>query len=183
MLSIRLFRGGKKHQPSYKIVVVDKKRAPKGGRFAAELGYLNPITKEKSLDKEKAKKWLSYGAQPSDTVYNLFVKEGIIEGSKRDVHKKSKNPPKADQPEAGKEDKTEAPVEVKENSEPSASAKATADKKAEEPKAEEPKDTSLEEEKKEESPKEGGGSSSDAKAMADKEEVKKEEVKNEKTGA
>ena len=109
MLSIRLFRGGKKHQPSYKIVVVDKKRAPKGGRFAAELGYLNPITKEKSLDKEKAKKWLSYGAQPSDTVYNLFVKEGIIEGSKRDVHKKSKNPPKADQPEAGKEDKIEAP--------------------------------------------------------------------------
>ena len=55
MLRIRLFRIGKKHQPSFKIVVVDKKRAPKGGRFVDELGFINPLTKEKSVDKEKAK--------------------------------------------------------------------------------------------------------------------------------
>ncbi|MBU3942879.1 30S ribosomal protein S16 [Patescibacteria group bacterium] len=102
MLRIRLFRGGKKHQPSYKIVVVDKDRAPRGGRFIDILGFLNPTEKTKSIDGEKAKHWISKGAQPSDTIHNLLVKEGIIKDKKRDVHKKSKNPPKADQPEAGK---------------------------------------------------------------------------------
>ena len=90
MLKIRLFRIGKKQQPSYKIVVVDKREAPKGGRFMDELGFVNPINKEKSLNKDRAKHWISKGAQPSDTVYNLFIKEGVIEGKKKDVHKKSK---------------------------------------------------------------------------------------------
>jgi len=90
MLKIRLFRIGKKQQPSYKIVVVDKREAPKGGRFMDELGFVNPISKESSLNKDKAKHWISKGAQPSDTVYNLFVKKGVIEGKKIAVHKKSK---------------------------------------------------------------------------------------------
>ena len=93
MLRIRLFRIGKKHQPSYKIVVVDRKRAPKGGRFVDIIGFLNPKTKEKKVDAEKAKYWISKGAQPSDTVHNLLVKEKIIEAKKIDVHKKSKKKP------------------------------------------------------------------------------------------
>lgn len=118
MLRIRLFRTGKKHQPSYKIVVVDKNRAPRGGRFVDELGFLNPKTKEKSINEERAKYWISQGAQPSDTVHNLFVREGIIKAPKIDVHKKSKKKPA-------------------EEAKPSASVKTSADK--EEKPAEEPK--------------------------------------------
>lgn len=107
MLKIRLFRIGKKHQPSYKIVVVDRKKAPKGGRFVDELGFLNPKTKEKSLDKEKAKHWISKGAQPSDTVHNLLIKEEVIKEKKIDVHKKSKKKAEDKKLEEKKEEKLE----------------------------------------------------------------------------
>lgn len=112
MLRIRLFRIGKKHQPSYKIVVVDKKKAPKGGRFIDVLGFLNPKEKKQKIDGEKIKYWISKGAQPSDTVHNLLVKEKIIEDKKIDVHKKSKKkekkPASAKAP-AGKEEPKEEP--------------------------------------------------------------------------
>ena len=108
MLRIRLFRTGKKHQPSYKIVVVDKKRAPKGGRFVDILGFLNPKEKKQKIDGEKAKHWISKGAQPSDTVHNLLVKEGVIKDKKIDVHKKSKKKKEDKKPEKVKEEsKTE----------------------------------------------------------------------------
>ena len=90
MLVIRLFRTGKKHQPFYKIVVTDKRNAPSGGRFVDEVGFYNPITKEKKIKAEDIKNWISKGAKPSDTVYNLLISEKVIEGKKIDVHKKSK---------------------------------------------------------------------------------------------
>mgnify|MGYP001287970640 CR=1 FL=1 len=90
MLAIRLLRVGRKHQPSYKIVVADKKNAPRGGRFRDEVGSWNPLTKQRILKAEKIKDWISKGAKPSDTVYNMLVKEKILQGPKRDVHKKSK---------------------------------------------------------------------------------------------
>ena len=90
MLVIRLFRTGKKNQSFFKIVVTDKRKASRGGRFIAEVGFLNPRTKENSLNKEKIKHWLSVGAKASDTVYNLLIKEKIIEGKKIPVHKKKK---------------------------------------------------------------------------------------------
>lgn len=92
MLVIRFFRVGKKNQPSFKIVVTDKRNAPRAGRFTEEVGFYNPVTKEKVLSKERAQYWLSKGAKPSPTVYNLLVKEGILEGKKIAVHKKSKKP-------------------------------------------------------------------------------------------
>ena len=52
MLVIRFFRVGKKNQPSFKIVVTDKKHPPKGGRFLEEVGFYNPLTKEKVLRKD-----------------------------------------------------------------------------------------------------------------------------------
>lgn len=90
MLVIRFFRTGKKHQPSFKIIVTDKRRPPKGGRFVEELGFYNPLTKEKVLKAERIKYWLSVGAKLSDTVHNLLVSEKIIEGKKIPSHK----PPK-----------------------------------------------------------------------------------------
>ncbi|MBE3592699.1 MAG: 30S ribosomal protein S16 [Thermoanaerobacter sp.] len=79
---IRLKRFGAKKRPFYRIVVADSK-SPRDGRFIDEIGYYNPIAQpaEIKIDVEKAKKWLSVGAQPSDTVKSLFKKEGIIGNS------------------------------------------------------------------------------------------------------
>ena len=90
MLRIRLFRVGKKNQPSYKIVVIDKRRPPRAGRFVEQVGFYNPLRGEKKLNSERIKYWLSVGAKPSDTVYNLLISEKIVEGKKIDVHKKPK---------------------------------------------------------------------------------------------
>jgi len=90
MLVIRLLRIGRKNQPSYKIVVTDSRRAPRGGRFVAQVGSWNPLSKQRILKKEEIKKWISKGAKPSDTVYNMLLQEKVIEGKKIDVHKKSK---------------------------------------------------------------------------------------------
>lgn len=86
MITIRLFRIGKKRQPSYKIVVTDKKNPPSGGRFIDEVGFYNPITKERSVNGEKVKYWISKGASVSDTVHNLLVTEGVLEIKKRAKH-------------------------------------------------------------------------------------------------
>lgn len=90
MLVIRLLRVGKKNQPAFKIVVVDKRRSSKSGRFLEEVGFYNPLTKEKVLKTDRIKYWLSKGVQPSPTVHNLLVKEKILEGKKKPVHKKAK---------------------------------------------------------------------------------------------
>jgi len=90
MLVIRLFRVGKKNQPFFKIVVCDKKRPPRAGRFVEELGNWNPLTKQKVLKQDRIKYWLSVGAKPSATLHNLLVSEKILEDKKIAVHKKSK---------------------------------------------------------------------------------------------
>lgn len=111
MLTIRFFRIGKKHQPFYKIVVIDKKSPPRGGRFVEEVGFFNPLTKEKSLKGERIKYWISKGAQASDTVYNLLIKEKILEGKKIDVHKKAKKKAAAETTEKPKTSEEAKPVE------------------------------------------------------------------------
>ena len=83
MLAIRLFRVGKKKQPSYKIVVTDKQNPPQGGQFIEQVGFYNPLTNEKTLKEDRIKYWLSVGAQASDTVHNMLITEKIIEGEKR----------------------------------------------------------------------------------------------------
>ena len=92
MLAIRLFRVGRKNQPSFKIVVTDRRKPPRAGRFVEEGGSWNPSTKEKAFKVERVKYWLSVGAKPSDTIFNLLVSEKIVEGKKIPVHKKSKKP-------------------------------------------------------------------------------------------
>lgn len=78
-VKIRLKRMGQKKKPFYRIVVADS-RAPRDGRFIEEIGYFNPLTEpvQFKVETEKAKQWLSNGAQPSDTVRDLFKKNGIM---------------------------------------------------------------------------------------------------------
>ena len=77
---IRLKRLGAKKAPFYRIVVADSRTA-RNGKTIEELGYYDP-TKDPvvlKVDAEAAKKWLSTGAQPSDTVKALLKKAGVIE--------------------------------------------------------------------------------------------------------
>jgi len=70
---------GAKKAPFYRIVVADS-RYPRDGRFIEEIGYYDP-TKEPSvvkLDADKAKDWMSKGAQPTDTVKVIMKKQGIL---------------------------------------------------------------------------------------------------------
>ena len=77
---IRLRRMGAKKAPFYRVVVADS-RSPRDGRFIEEIGYVNPLTNpaEVKIDAEAAKKWISQGAQPSDTVKAYLKKSGIID--------------------------------------------------------------------------------------------------------
>jgi len=85
MLTIRLQRKGKKHDPSYRVVLIDSRRAAKSGSVLEILGSYNPRAGEPQLKKEKIKEWISKGAQVSETVHNFLVNAKIIEGKKKDV--------------------------------------------------------------------------------------------------
>ncbi|PIZ90011.1 MAG: 30S ribosomal protein S16 [Candidatus Nealsonbacteria bacterium CG_4_9_14_3_um_filter_35_11] len=111
MLVIRLFRVGKKKQPSFKIVVCDKRNPSKRGNFVEEVGFYNPLTKEKVLRKERIEHWLKFGAQPSDSVYNLLIQEKILSGKKRPVYIKQKPKQEAEK-EVKKEVKKERIVDT-----------------------------------------------------------------------
>ncbi len=73
MLRIRLRRTGARHQPSYRIVVADSKK-PRDGAFVDHLGHYNPREDppEIVIDEEKARKWISQGAQPSEAVQRML---------------------------------------------------------------------------------------------------------------
>lgn len=79
MVKLRLKRMGKKGAPFYRIVAADS-RSPRDGRFIEEIGTYNPTKAEEkvTLDKELAKKWLSNGAQPTDTVRSILSHEGVL---------------------------------------------------------------------------------------------------------
>ena len=78
-VKIRLRRMGAKRAPYYRVVVADS-RYPRDGRFIEEIGTYDP-TKDPAvvnIDGEKAKKWISNGAQPTDTVKALLKKNGVL---------------------------------------------------------------------------------------------------------
>jgi len=78
-VKIRLRRMGAKKAPFYRIVVADS-RAPRDGICIDEIGYYDP-TKEPSVikvDADKAKDWMTKGAQPTDTVKKLLKIEGVL---------------------------------------------------------------------------------------------------------
>ncbi|EMD16151.1 30S ribosomal protein S16 [Eggerthia catenaformis OT 569 = DSM 20559] len=78
-VKLRLKRMGRKKAPFYRIVAADS-RMPRDGRFIEQLGTYDPSKSPAAvtLKKEEILRWLSNGAQPSDTVRNLLSKEGII---------------------------------------------------------------------------------------------------------
>jgi small subunit ribosomal protein S16 len=80
MVRIRLRRVGGKKQPSYRIVAADKE-SPRDGRFLENLGFYNPRTEPATLQMEEDRiyDWMSKGAQPSDSVKQLFRTVGLMD--------------------------------------------------------------------------------------------------------
>ncbi|MDX3900836.1 MAG: 30S ribosomal protein S16 [Sphingobium sp.] len=110
--SIRLSRGGSKKRPYYKIVVADS-RSPRDGAFIERLGSYNPLLakddeKRIVLDIERAKHWVSVGAQPTDRVARFLDALGVKERAARN------NPKKAEMGEKAKERAEERAAKIAE---------------------------------------------------------------------
>ena len=124
-LSMRLSRGGSKKRPYYRIVVADA-RSPRDGRFIEKIGTYNPLLAKDSpervkLDGERAKHWLSVGAQPTDRVLRFLDAAGIKERAARN------NPKKAEPGEKAKERAEERAEKLKAAEEAAAEASASAE--------------------------------------------------------
>jgi small subunit ribosomal protein S16 len=98
-LKLRLARGGTKKRPFYHIVVADA-RSPRDGRFIEKLGTFNPLLAKDNegrvvLNVERAKHWLSVGAQPTDRVLRFLDVAGVANREARNNPNKAKPGEKA----------------------------------------------------------------------------------------
>jgi small subunit ribosomal protein S16 len=82
MLMMRLQRVGRKNDPSYRIIVTDKRTGPKSSKHVDLLGFYNPKMGKVEIDAQKVQHWLSHGVKPSVTLHNMLVTKKIIEGKK-----------------------------------------------------------------------------------------------------
>jgi small subunit ribosomal protein S16 len=109
MVRIRLRRTGKKGQASYRVVVADSE-SPRDGRFIENIGFYNPRTDPPTIeiDAERARYWLSVGAQASDAVARLLRKIGAV--SDAAAGSVGEPTPTAVPEEAAEEDTEEEPI-------------------------------------------------------------------------
>jgi small subunit ribosomal protein S16 len=86
MLMIRLQRTGRKHEPTFRLVLTDSKNGPKSGKFIEILGSHDPRHKDLTTIKaDRIKEWMTKGVQLSGTVHNLLIEKKIIDGKKINV--------------------------------------------------------------------------------------------------
>lgn len=100
MLMIRFQRTGRRNDPAFRIVALEKTSSPKAGTYTDLLGTYNPRTKAMTVAGDRVKHWVSVGAQLSPSVSNLLISKGVIEGKKVAVVSKTnleKNKPKAEE--------------------------------------------------------------------------------------
>jgi len=135
MLSIRLSRKGKKGAPLYSLIVLEKSKDP-WGDYVEKLGTYNPRSKEAVLNQEAILSWIAKGAQPTATVHNLLVNQGVIKADKVRAGKTKPGKKKAAALEAGvkaaadAEAKAAKEAEDKKAAEEAAAVKAKADEEA-----------------------------------------------------
>lgn len=84
MLTMRLQRTGKKHQPSFRLVIAER-RSKLGGPPTEDLGSYDIFGKKAAFKRDRILHWLTQGAQATATVHNLLVREGIITAPKRKI--------------------------------------------------------------------------------------------------
>jgi len=165
---MRLQRIGRKNDASFRVVVTDSRRGPKSGKHVDLLGSYNPKMNEFKIDGDKAKDWIAKGVQVSDTMHNLLVGEGVIEGKKVNVLPK-KSPIISEQSE---EEAKPAAEEASTDEAPAAEATPEEAEAPAEEAVEEAKEEEVVEEKKEEAAEE---SSDETPAEEASEESKEEE--------
>src|SRR3989338_11115039 len=111
MLVIRLQRVGRRHQPSYRLVVSER-RSKLGGPPVEDLGSYNPFSKTIAFKQERISHWMSIGAKPTTTVHNLLVKQGFVGGPKIKISiSKAEAKPEVLKDEVSEILKDEVPVE------------------------------------------------------------------------
>ena len=147
MLAIRFSRFGKKKHPLYRIIVNEKHKDP-WCDYKEKLGHYNPHTKELQVNEERVKFYVGNGADVSNSVWNLLVEKGVLEGKKRNVsHINKKRKEKLAEAKAAEEEaKKEAEEKAAQEAE---AAKAEQEAPAEQPTEEAPAEAT--EEKNEES--------------------------------
>lgn len=114
-VKIRLTRMGAKKKPVYRIVASDSRR-PRDGQYIELVGTYNPLTTPATVNiqEEVAMKWLKNGAEPTDTVRNLFSEAGIMKkfaeskGTKAKKEAKPKKEVKKSAPKKAEAKKTPA---------------------------------------------------------------------------
>lgn len=82
MLMIRFQRIGRKNDPAFRMLVLEKTSSPKAGTFVDQVGTYNPKTKQFNADGAKIKDWIGKGAQVSPSLMNLLISKGVLEGKK-----------------------------------------------------------------------------------------------------
>ncbi|MDO8565386.1 MAG: 30S ribosomal protein S16 [bacterium] len=87
---MRLQRVGRKHEPSFRLVLTDSKNSTKSGRSEEVLGAYDPRKSTDAFKTDRIKHWLSQGIALTPTVNNLLIKHRIITGKKIDVSAVSK---------------------------------------------------------------------------------------------
>ena len=130
MLKIRMQRTGRINTPSYRIVVVEHTASPKAGKFVDKVGTYDPKSKQRTLDIERIKHWISVGAQPSATVHNMLVSLGIIDAKKINVLPMYKAPAEAAVAEQEAEAQKEAEHKAKEEAKAAHDAQVAAEAEA-----------------------------------------------------
>lgn len=133
---MRLQRVGRKNDPSYRIVVVDKRTGPKSNKNIDILGSYNPKMNHVQLDADKAKVWLSKGVQPSDTVHNILVSQKVIDAKKLNVLPKKSPIVDEEAIKKAEEERVAAEEKAKAEAEAAAAAAAPAEEVVEEASAE-----------------------------------------------
>lgn len=112
---IRLQRTGRKHEPTFRVVLTDSKNGPKSGKYLKNLGWYDSRLEndaKKQIDVEAIKHWMTKGAKLSLTLHNFLVSQKIIEGKKLNALPKKTVQKKPE--EAKKEEVKAAPAPVAE---------------------------------------------------------------------
>ena len=127
MLMIRLQRTGRKHEPTFRVVLTDSRNGPKSGKYLKNLGWYDTRLKNdaaKQLDVESVRHWMSKGAKLSLTLHNFLISQKVIQGKKMNALPR-KTPIKKEVQESKAAEATEAP--------PAKAEKATVPEPAAEP--------------------------------------------------
>ncbi len=112
MLKMRLQRVGRRHAPSFRLVLTDSKNSTKSGRFKEILGSFDFRKTTEAFNVGRVKDLLAKGIPATDTVHNLLVTHKVIDAKKKNVLPKKTPIVKVEEGSKEQEVRVEIPVET-----------------------------------------------------------------------